>query len=525
MAGLFKKLKDYSFKPQDSKKFQGIADWKQVGEDVRNAGFGALDYASFMFMPALPMLTGKTGTDLLESAGMKTYKGDTGAKMAGISDRAAKVASGLTPLATGAIGQSYGLPFQAGAAVGGLATSAGNAATQGMSGASQRLADEQQQKYTQDKSMYGLYKYKQGGLNSKTVINVEKGELLVNPKTGEIVEHYNDVPKHPKGKHEIDLRGNVEAPVGYAVIPANMASDYKSATPEKRLEMIKTLPGFSNGKLDNGINELGNPIDLGLGAFGTNQGFEGYNPAAQYQPFLATQQTDPVNGIQRGLANMSIQPSSKQPVTSGYNIDPVVGATAVGTAIPLGFGAYQTIASNRGLKQLAKEPWQMYNEETPQELNTALQGAEQRASQAQQRAGYGLSEAQKAYQNQLLSRDMYSRMQRSQDLAGGNLSQAVGGVMNANKIGAIQQMAQQDAALQLQKQQYADRMAQYVDGLLGRISQLRTTQQNQNTAFQQKLKLMKEQAYGLAKQRGLQNMMNAPQQAAATLATYYGGKI
>jgi hypothetical protein len=35
------------------------------------------------------------------------------------------------------------------------------------------------------------------------------------------------------------MRGNREVPVGYAVIPAKMAEDFKKATPEQRKEMIK----------------------------------------------------------------------------------------------------------------------------------------------------------------------------------------------------------------------------------------------------------------------------------------------
>ena len=134
------------------------------------------------------------------------------------------------------------------------------------------------------------------------------------------------------------------------------------------------------------------------------------------------------------------------------------------------------------------------------------------------------SQEQKAAYAQNVSRDINTRMQRAQDLSGGNLGAAVGNVMNANHIQAYQQQAALDAQRQAEKQMYADRMAQYADSLAQRIASARMSQQNANVGFQNQLKLQKERAYGLAKQQGMQNVMNAPMSAASVLATYYGGK-
>ena len=329
-----------------------------------------------------------------------------------------------------------------------------------------------------------MYKFKSGGLNAhKTVINVEKGELLVDPKTGEIVEHYNNVPKHPEGKHEIDLRGNVEAPVGYAVIPANMAESFKKAKPEERIKMIQTLPGFSGPKLKGGTPMVGGDYRLEDIANVVGAGADG-------------------NYNQKG----------------GGNIAPMVAA---GTQ--LGFGLYQAIAANKALKKLGKEPYAMYNEQVQPELQQAYGAAQGRAADASLRSRYGLSQAQQAMYNQNVARDINTRMQRAQDIGGGNVGQVVGNIMNANKIQAAQQQAVLDAQMQMQKQQYADRAAQYAEGLAQRIAAARASQQNQNTAFQQQLRLQKERAYGLAKQQGMQNIMNAPASYAAMTSGGDGG--
>ena len=373
-----------------------------------------------------------------------------------------------------------------------------------------------------------MYKFKSGGLNAhKTVINVEKGELLVDPKTGEIVEHYNNVPKHPEGKHEIDLRGNVEAPVGYAVIPANMAESFKKAKPEERIKMIQTLPGFSGqSKMQGGVNELGAPIALGnnVGAFGTNQGFQGYSPAYEYNqdnqiiidPYQAQKPVTPT--IDQSYPSVNRTSSTSSSGSGGGNIAPMVAA---GTQ--LGFGLYQAIAANKALKKLGKEPYAMYNEQVQPELQQAYGAAQGRAADASLRSRYGLSQAQQAMYNQNVARDINTRMQRAQDIGGGNVGQVVGNIMNANKIQAAQQQAALDAQMQIQKQQYADRAAQYAEGLAQRISAARASQQNQNTAFQQQLRLQKERAYGLAKQQGMQNMMNAPASYAAMTSGGDGG--
>lgn len=370
-----------------------------------------------------------------------------------------------------------------------------------------------------------MYKFKSGGLNQYRTINIEKGELLVNPKTLEILDNYNDAPKHPEGKHEIDIRGNREVPVGMAIIPAKLANEFKSATTERKKEIINSLPGFNgNPKAAEGMyDDLGNPINLGtnVGAFGTTDTFSGYNPNSPGVEQVYITNTNPYVSPTVDQVYNTVPQQQQAPQGGGGGMGGIAPLVAAGTQ--LGFGLYQTIAANKALKKLGKEPYAMYNEQVQPELQASYGAAQGRAADAALRSRYGLSQAQQAMYNQNVARDINTRMQRAQDIGGGNVGATVGTIMNANKIQAAQQQAALDAQLQMQKQQYADRAAQYAEGLAQRIAAARQGQQNQNTAFQQQLRLQKERAYGLAKQQGMQNIFNAPASYAAMQSSGSGG--
>jgi len=179
-------------------------------------------------------------------------------------------------------------------------------------------------------------------------------------------------------------------------------------------------------------------------------------------------------------------------------------------------GAYQMIQSQRGLKQLEKEPYARYNEEVQPENAASLKAAQARAMQAQARARYGLDPVQRAVYDQQIARDMNTRMRASQDIAGGNASQAIGGILNANRIQAAQQIAAQDVQAMQAKQRQAEQAAQYAEGIANRIAAMRNAQQNANVGFDQRLRLMKEQAYGQAKSQGMTNIVNAASGYAAS---------
>lgn len=376
---------------------------------------------------------------------------------------------------------------------------------------------QQTQKQTElPKNIYqqqdAMYKFKSGGLNQYRTINIEKGELLVNPKTLEILDSYHNAPKHPDGKNVIDLRGNREVPVGMAIIPAKFAEEFKSASPERKKEIINSLPGFNgNPKAREGINDSEPSIYTGPTNYDWNSGLNA-SVGSQYS-------TVPVSQDLGSNAYMSTPDYGQR--TSGGGMGGYAPLVAAGAQ--LGYGLYQTIAANKALKKLGKEPYAMYNEQVQPELQASYGAAQGRAADAALRSRYGLSQAQQAMYNQNVARDINTRMQRAQDIGGGNVGATVGTIMNANKIQAAQQQAALDAQLQMQKQQYADRAAQYAEGLAQRIAAARQGQQNQNTAFQQQLRLQKERAYGLAKQQGMQNIFNAPASYAAMQSSGSGG--
>ena len=83
--------------------------------------------------------------------------------------------------------------------------------------------------------------YKKGGVAKMVTINVEKGELAVDPRTMKVIMDFNDMPKHPKGKDVINQKGNVKVPVGTIIIPADMRRDFLKAEPGQRIEMAAEL--------------------------------------------------------------------------------------------------------------------------------------------------------------------------------------------------------------------------------------------------------------------------------------------
>jgi hypothetical protein len=294
-----------------------------------------------------------------------------------------------------------------------------------------------------------------------------------------------------------------------------MAESFKKAKPEERIKMIQTLPGFSGqSKMRDGVDSLGDPtISMAPTNYDWNSGLNA-SVGSQYAIPPVSQDL----GSNAYASTPNYNQKTSRGIGGGKN-----KAHMVAAGTQLGFGLYQAIAANKALKKLGKEPYAMYNEQVQPELQQAYGAAQGRAADASLRSRYGLSQAQQAMYNQNVARDINTRMQRAQDIGGGNVGQVVGNIMNANKIQAAQQQAALDAQMQMQKQQYADRAAQYAEGLAQRISAARASQQNQNTAFQQQLRLQKERAYGLAKQQGMQNIMNAPASYAAMTSGGDGG--
>jgi hypothetical protein len=92
----------------------------------------------------------------------------------------------------------------------------------------------------------GIQTMGKGGQSLKALINVEKNELEVNPKTGAIVKDFKDKPYHPENDDMINLKGNTRAKLGNVIIPKNMRKEYLSSNQEGQMEIIHELMEQTN---------------------------------------------------------------------------------------------------------------------------------------------------------------------------------------------------------------------------------------------------------------------------------------
>ncbi len=84
------------------------------------------------------------------------------------------------------------------------------------------------------------------------------------------------------------------------------------------------------------------------------------------------------------------------------------------------------------------------------------------------------------------------------DISGGQQNNAISGILKANRLGAYNQFAAQDATLHLQNQHYADQVGQGI-----------TNQRNLITGQDIQNRNRQEQAWGGALQSGLTNVASA----------------
>lgn len=136
---------------------------------------------------------------------------------------------------------------------------------------------------------------------------------------------------------------------------------------------------------------------------------------------------------------------------------------------------------------------------------------EQRASydQAKVNAQYGYSPAQRGAFENTISSSQNAAYQKAVDISGGQQNNAISGILRANRLGAYNQFASQDAALKLQNQQYADRMGRDI-----------TQQRNMATNQDIQNRIRTEDAWGGALQSGLTNLASAGNFYAMTAQDY-----
>lgn len=171
-------------------------------------------------------------------------------------------------------------------------------------------------------------------------------------------------------------------------------------------------------------------------------------------------------------------------------MDPVSIGLSAATEIPkLVVGISEFSKANKALKALGAQKYPEYG------ISPEMQNAYQRAEAMSK---YGYSPEEQAQFEQQLARNQSGTFQQATDMSGGNLSSAIGGVLQANQTDAINKFAAGGADLKRQNIQYADTLAQ-------RLQSQRNLQTQSAIARRQML----EQAYGQAKSSALGNITSA----------------
>lgn len=196
-----------------------------------------------------------------------------------------------------------------------------------------------------------------------------------------------------------------------------------------------------------------------------------------------------------------------QAAAMGVNV--AAGGLPVGT---LALGIYQTIAAKKKQNALDKLPNPNY-EITPEQASSF--------ATATNNSKFGYSPAQRgAFMNSIAS-TQNAGFQKAIDTSGGQLSSAIGRMLQSNKLRSLNQFAADDSRFQFSKQQYADSLG-------ARISQ----QRNMKTSTEIQRRMQLEQALGTAGAQGLNNIASGVNYATqmgfgnkgATSTTNYNGQ-
>lgn len=165
----------------------------------------------------------------------------------------------------------------------------------------------------------------------------------------------------------------------------------------------------------------------------------------------------------------------------------------IGASIAAGMQGIQMIQSGvkqrkarLGLEELQKTPFPEIT------VSPEMQGA---YSQAQAISKYGFSPEETAAFNQNLARSQGTAFQSAVDMSGGQLAGAIGGGLQTQKIGAINQFAAEGAGLKLKKIQYAGDIA-------GQIQAIKQAGEAQKIQY----RLALETAYGTAQKQQAENV-------------------
>lgn len=182
-------------------------------------------------------------------------------------------------------------------------------------------------------------------------------------------------------------------------------------------------------------------------------------------------------------------------------------AIAAATQIPKFIsGMSQLSKANKALEALGEQKYPEFSDD-PRMLNAY--------NRAEEMSKYGYSPEERAQFDQQLARSQSSQFRQATDMSGGQMSSAIGGVLQANNIDAINQFAAKGAGLRRENIQYADSLAQRL--------QSQKNLQTQNLIARRQ---MLEQAYGQAKSSAIGNITGAVASAGAMGAqSMMGGRM
>jgi hypothetical protein len=386
--------------------------------------------------------------------------------------------------------------------------------------------------------------YKNGGIAKMVTINVEKGELAVDPRTMKIIIDFKDMPKHPKGKNVINQDGNVKVPVGTIIIPADKRKEFLSAKPAQRIEiageiiesqrekeqgeememeeqmpmqgkgmgkgMMAMMGGMEEGgdemeqeKMMNGgyVKKYVDGGDVYYDSTGQPYSYNAYGEAVAIKP--GTESTyDPSKNVRELSSATTDQSAARTTGGGGGSSSNLAGGLGtalgmVGSAIPQYFlGRKQEREAKKALEELQKTPMAKYKP------TTELEKTKKDTEIARERARYGFSAEELAARQQQVAQSQRTALEAAKATGLGGQSQAMLAALGSQRLAALNEMAITDARLREQKAQYADTKQ-------ASLAQQYQSLANQQTAADINYRLMQERAYGQALQQGLENKYGA----------------
>ena len=332
--------------------------------------------------------------------------------------------------------------------------------------------------------------YRKGGVVVHDKINIEKGELEVDPEDLSVVREF-EAPKHPKDGSK-NPQGDRYVKKGNAIIPADKAMKFKKGTEKEKQNIMDGLPEHTKvGMAKDGI------AAGGVWDYGTNNDIQ-YPEQPQQMTMDAGQQTTPVsyapvvvdpyaNYQQGNLATATATATVPQNNNSYYNLSGIA------------MGAYQMYNADKALKALNKQPLPTLSNYN---MSPEIQSSYNRAEGLTNR---GYTPEEEAAFKQNIAENRNAAYRNATDMSGGSLSGAISGVLNAQKLGAYNQFAAEDAALKRRNIQYADSLARALQAQQN--MHVQGIREYESMLYQRRL--MTEQALAAAKSQGMQNIANS----------------